>query len=95
MKTYIYPANLKAKAMLGLWTIRDIVILICVTILSVICLVYLRTTLFLAVTVASWIATARVDGQSIADYIKVATRYFLLVPQTYFWRRQHEQKTKH
>ena len=34
MKTYIYPKNLKAKAQLGLWSLRDFVILAAAALLS-------------------------------------------------------------
>lgn len=88
MKTYIYPSDMKAKASLWLWTLRDFLIMIVAAILSLLALVNLHTTFVLAMTIAYAIATARIEGQCIADHIIVAARYFIIVPQTYFWRMQ-------
>ena len=39
MKTYLYPQNLKARANLWLWSLRDFVIL-CAAVLVSACLLY-------------------------------------------------------
>lgn len=94
MKTYIYPSDLKVKATVWLWTLRDLAVLLGIAVLGVIALVNLRTTLVLAITIAYGIATARFEGNSIADYTVIAFRYFVGIPQTYLWRFRYEQKNK-
>ncbi len=92
MKTYIYPSDLKVSAAVWMWALRDLVILLAAAVLSIFLLVSTHSTLFLALTVAYAVATARVDGRCIADYAVVAFRYFVSVPQTYLWRSSYEQK---
>lgn len=87
MKTYIYPANLKVKATFKLWSLRDLLILGIITVLSLWILIYFKASLPLACSIAYGVATARFDGQCIADYIRIAARYFISVPQTYLWRK--------
>lgn len=84
MKTYIYPSNLKLKATIWFWNIRDLVILVFGAVLSVLALLYLHTTIVLAITVSYGIATARFEDNSIMGRIIVAARYLFIVPQTYY-----------
>jgi hypothetical protein len=87
---YIYPDNLKAKATLWLWELRDIAIVGAGFLLSVFAIVKLGFILPIALTAAYAFLTIQVGGTSILDFIKNACRYFFLCQQMYEWRERRE-----
>ena len=82
---FIYPENLKAKPMLWLWLLRDIGVIGIGALLSVLALTQGLGMGLLVVTVLYAFLTIQVDGSSILDFLRYATRYFLMVQQTYAW----------
>ena len=66
---YIYPDNLKSKAVLWLWELRDIAIIGVGALISV----------------AYAFLSIRLEDTSILDFLRYAIRYFLLGQQTYAW----------
>ena len=86
MTQYIYPQNLKAKASLWLWGMRDFVILCVAALLSVVALVQFGWMLPAALSLCFGFLTIRHDDSTFLDYIRWAVRYFLTTQQQFFWR---------
>lgn len=70
--------------MLFVWTLKDIVVLGCLGLVSFLLFAMIRTLLPLAGTLTYMILTIRVDNQSIQDFLIYATRY-LFGKQFYIW----------
>ena len=86
LKTYIYPNNLKAKATLWMWTLRDMAIIGTGLILSMISLTQLGFTLPLAVVCAYAFFSIQLDEVSIKDYIAWAHKFLISAQQYYEWQ---------
>ena len=86
MTQYIYPQNLKAKASLWLWGMRDFVILCVAALLSAVALVQFGWMLPAALSLCFGFLTIRHDDSTFLDYIRWAVRYFLTTQQQFFWR---------
>nr|WP_326184177.1 hypothetical protein [uncultured Oscillibacter sp.] len=83
---YIYPENLKAKAMLWLWTLRDVAIIGIGLILSVLALAYGGFLPPLVATVLFAFLSIRVEDASILDFLRYAVCFLFLKQQYYEWR---------
>ena len=83
---YLYPQNLKAKANLWLWGMRDFIILGISMLLSLVALVRLGWVAPLAVTLCFAFLTIRKDDMTVLDYLKYAVRYFISGQQIFVWR---------
>jgi len=83
---YIYPDNLKAKAMLGLWQIRDIGIIGISLIISVLTLTQIGFIIPLIGTAVYGFLSIRFSDTSILDFIKYAGAYFIAKQQIFEWR---------
>ena len=86
MKHYLYPQNLRAKANLWLWGMKDFIILSIAVLISIVLLVKLGCLLPAAFTLAFAFLTIRKDDMTILEYMKYAARYFLTEQQYYEWR---------
>lgn len=86
MKTYIYPENLKAKASLWLWELKDVVIIGCGIILAVFLFAQFRLLLPFCLVALYAFLSMRIDNASLLDYITYATRYFITSQQYFEWR---------
>lgn len=86
MKHYLYPQNLRAKANLWLWGMKDFIILSIAVLISIVLLVKLGWLLPAAFTLAFAFLTIRKDDMTILEYMKYAARYFLTEQQCYEWR---------
>lgn len=86
MKEYIYPKNLKAKANLWLWGMRDFIILAVLALVSIVIFVGLGWLAPAAITLCFAVLTIRRDEMTVLEYIKYATRYFVTEQQNYKWR---------
>lgn len=75
MTTYLYPQNLKAKANLWLWGLRDFTIL-CIAVLLPAALSFCFG--FLTIRTA--------DEVTFLDYLRYAARYFISTQQCFEWR---------
>ncbi len=82
---YIYPDNLKSRAVLWLWQLRDIGIIGIGLLLSVFALAQLRFLPPLVITALYAFLTIRFDDTSILDFIRYAGAFFRTKQQTYEW----------
>jgi hypothetical protein len=83
---YIYPDNLKAKAILWLWELRDVGIIGVGLLISVFALAQLGTLIPIVLTALYAFLSIRVEDTSIMDFIRYAAAFFFGRPQTYDWR---------
>ena len=86
MTQYIYPQNLKAKANLWLWGLRDFVILSIAVLISVVLLVHSGMLLPAALSMCYAVLTIRADDTTVLDYLGYAVRYFITTQQSFEWR---------
>ena len=86
MTQYIYPQNLKAKANLWLWGLRDFVILSIAVLISVVLLVHSGMLLPAALSMCFAVLTIRIDDTTVLDYLGYAVRYFITTQQSFEWR---------
>ena len=86
MKEYIYPQNLKATSNIWMWSLRDFVILIISTLISVLAVVHAKTLMPGVATLVFAFLAMRFDEVTVIDFIKIATKYFITSQQYYEWR---------
>ena len=86
MKQYLYPKNLKSKANLWPWGMRDFILLCASALLSIFALVELGWLIPAALTLCFAFLTVRKDDMTVLEYLKYAIRYFLTDQQYYEWR---------
>ena len=92
---YIYPDNLKAKATLWLWQLRDIGIIGICALASILSLTQAGFFPPLVLTGVYAFLTIRFEDASILDFIRYACAYFFTRQQLYEWRfTEHEQEEK-
>jgi len=83
---YMYPDNLKAKATLWLWELRDIGIIGVGLLISVFALSQLGIMVPIVITAVYAFLAIRFEDTSIMDFIRYACAFFILKPQMYEWR---------
>jgi len=83
---YIYPSNLKARASLFLWTLRDVAISVVLVLLGILTLTQTGSPVILAVAAAYAFLSIRFDESSILDFITRAWRFIVSRQQLYKWR---------
>lgn len=83
---YIYPDNLKSKAVLWLWQLRDIGIIGVGCIISVFSLVRIGFMPPIVITALYAFLSIRFDETSILDFIKYACAFLMTRQQLYEWR---------
>ena len=84
---YIYPDNLKAKAMLWLWELRDIGSVGIGCLISVFALAQLGWFVPIVITAVYAFLAIRFEDVSILDFIRYAAKYFMGNQQCYHWRK--------
>ena len=82
---YIYPDNLKAKAKLWLWELKDVAVIGIGLLLSVLALTQGAGMFLLVITVMYAFLSIRTDGASILDYLKCAVCFLFLHQQYFEW----------
>ena len=82
---YIYPDNLRAKAKLWLWELKDIVVIGVGFLLSVLALAQGLGMLLLVLTVLYAFLSIRMEGASILDFLRRSVCFLLLQQQYYEW----------
>lgn len=82
---YIYPDNLKAKATLWLWQLRDIGVIGVGALLSILALTQIRFILPIVLTAVYAFLTIRFEGTSILDFLRYACAFFISKQQIYEW----------
>ncbi len=83
---FIYPDNLRAKAKLWLWELRDVAIIGIGLILSVLALTQGAGMLLLVLTVLYAFLSIRMDGASILDFLRCAICFLFIYQQYYEWK---------
>ena len=87
---FIYPDNLKAKARLWLWELRDVAIIGGALLLSVIALAQGGTFVPLVMTAVFAFLTIRLEDTSVLDFLRYAARFLFLRQQYFIWEERHE-----
>ena len=82
---FIYPDNLKAKATLWLWELRDVAIIGVGFLFSVLAIAQTGILLPLVVTVLYAFLSIRLEGSSILDFLRYAVCFLILKQQYYEW----------
>jgi len=83
---YMYPDNLKAKATLWLWELKDIGIIGVGLLISVFALSQTGILVPIVITVVYAFLAIRFEDTSILDFIRYACAFFILKQQMYEWR---------
>ena len=83
---FIYPDNLRAKAKLWLWELRDVAVIGIGLILSVLALTQGAGMLLLVLTVLYAFLSIRMEGASILDFLRCAICFLFVYQQYYEWR---------
>ncbi len=84
---YLYPDNLRAKATLWLWELRDIGIIGIGCLISVFALARLDFLPPIVFTALYAFLSIRIDDTSILDFIRCAFFFFIGRQQLYKWRK--------
>ena len=82
---YIYPENLKSKAIMWMWELKDLGIIAICAIVSIFIISQTGFMLPLAITAGYAFLTIRIDDVSIMMFIRSAWLYFA-GQQYYEWR---------
>lgn len=83
---FIYPQNMKAKANMWLWSLKDFAIIGIGALLSAVFLIYLHKLLLAGIVAVYAFMTIRLDETTVMDYIRYAFRYFITTQQYFEWR---------
>lgn len=90
---YLYPNNLRAKPILWLWYLKDIVLIGILTLISVFIYAQLNNINLLIGVAVYAILSLRFDDLSILDILTHLCRFFILEQQTFTWK--NERKIHH
>ena len=82
---FIYPDNLKAKATLWLWELRDVAVIGVGFLFSVLAIAQTGILCPLVVTVLYAFLSIRMEGASILDFLRYAVCFLILKQQYYEW----------
>ena len=85
MTTYLYPHNLKAKANLWLWSLKDFFVVAILALISVFIWINTGIYLFAVLTMCYGFMTIRLEDITVMDFITYAVKYFLTTPQYFEW----------
>nr|WP_312578838.1 hypothetical protein [Sedimentibacter sp.] len=83
---YIYPDNLKAKATLWLWELKDIGIIGIGLLISVFALAQLNFMPPIVITAVYTFLTIQFEDTSILNFIRYACAFFIFRQQIFEWR---------
>ena len=83
---YMYPDNLKAKATLWLWELKDIGIIGVGLLISVFALAQMGIMVPIVITAAYAFLPIRFEDISIMDFIRHAGAFFIFKQQMFEWR---------
>ncbi len=83
---YIYPDNLKAKATMWLWELRDIGIIGVGFLFSVFAVAQTGILIPFVLTALYAFLSIRFNDTSILDFLSYAVKYFILKQQYFVWR---------
>lgn len=85
---YLYPDNLRARPMLWLWYLKDIVLIGILTLISVFIYAQFNNINLLVGVAVYAILSLRIDDLSIMDILTHLCRFFILEQQTFTWKNE-------
>ncbi len=85
---FIYPDNLRAKAKLWLWELKDIAVIGIGFLFSVLALTQGAGMFLLVLTVLYAFLSIRMEGASILDFLRCAVCFLFLHQQYYEWEER-------
>ena len=85
---YIYPDNLRAKAKLWLWELRDVAVIGIGLLFSVLALANGAGMFLMVLTVLYAFLSIRLEGASILDFLRCAICFLFLQQQYYEWKER-------
>jgi len=96
---YIYPDNLKSKASMWLWELKDLAVTGIIVLISVFAFAYAKLWFPMVIAGVYAFLTIQVEDTTILKFIRYACAYFLVDQQHYEWRytqmkRKNEQSTR-
>ncbi len=91
IKIYIYPENLKSKATLFLWELKDIGIIGILSIIAIYILVKIGIIIPIALVLTYSFLTIKYEETSILDFLKYACSFFIK-QQVYEWSEESIEK---
>lgn len=91
---YLYPENLKAKATLWFWKIKDLGIFSGLLLFGLLVLVKSGVSIFLIAGAVYAFLTIQIEDMSIKDFIIYACKFFMTDQQRFEWRRRSEKDKK-
>lgn len=83
---YIYPDNLKSKATMWLWELKDIAVIGIGLLISVFAFAYAGIYVPIVCSGVYAFLTIQVEDTTILDFMKYACAYFLTDQQHFEWR---------
>ncbi len=83
---FIYPQNMKAKANMWLWSLKNFAVIGIGALFSAVFLIYLHKLLLVGIVAVYAFMTIRLDETTVMDYIRYAFRYFITTQQYFEWR---------
>ena len=86
MKYYLYPKNLKSKANMWLWALKDFGILCVLLLLSAVTLSQLGWLMPMAITLCYGFLTIRKDDATVMNFIRYSIKFLITEQQSYKWR---------
>ena len=87
---FIYPDNLKAKATLWLWELRDVAVIGLGLLFSALIIAQWGFVPPLVATFLYAFLSIRMDDASILDFLRYAVCFLFLHQQYYEWREHHD-----
>ena len=83
---YIYPDNLKSKASMWLWELKDLAVTGIIVLVSVFAFAYAKLWFPMVIAGVYAFLTIQVEDTTILKFIHYACAYFLMEQQHYEWR---------
>ena len=83
---YIYPDNLKSKASMWLWELKDLAVTGIIVLISVFAFAYAKLWFPMVIAGVYAFLTIQVEDTTILKFIRYACAYFLVEQQHYEWR---------
>jgi len=89
---YLYPENLKSKATLWFWELKDVCIFGGLLLLGLLILSASGNTLFLVIGVTYGLLTMQLEEITVRDFLVYAAKYLFVEQQYFEWRMENEKE---
>lgn len=91
-KQYIYPQNMRASAMLWLWSLKDFSIIAVGALFSAFVLATTKIIIPAVLIALFAFLSIRADENTILDYIEYSIKYFISTQQYFEWKLLKPEK---